>query len=239
MLIGMIRAFALACVFAFSLSSVSASVLQSNLNDWAFNIDGEVSEFFAGDLLPGSGDLDSETGMGVLGFEFDSAGTHSLTAFLDFDFASNRNTFFNEYGATNNGEPASGQTWQIDEPGFVFGSIYDNVLAGALNNANTVPESAPEDVSFALAWDFELLSGESALLSLFTSELAPQDSFYLSHTDPQMGSAFDESQSIYFWGDLDITGAPVSVPEPSSLLLLMAGLALLTLVRRRAGELLS
>lgn len=233
MLVPNMRVFALACVFGFSSISTSASAIA--LNEWAFNIDGDISELFAGDSLPGSGNLDEQTGLGTLDFRFDSPGVHSLTAFFDFEFASNSNTFFNEYGSAV-GQPASGQSWQIDEPGFVFGSIYDNVLTGNLNNTNAVPQGVPDDVSFALDWGFELFAGESAFLSLFISELAPKDTFYLSHTDPEMGPAFDESESIYFWGDLNITGAPVSVPEPSSMLLLIAGLSFLMFLNRRVGE---
>lgn len=217
----------------FGIASFPVFGADIRLNDWAFNINGTVSEYYAGDLMPGDGGLDPGTGLGFLGFAFDAPGTHSLTAFLDLEFAAGYNTFFNEYG-TAHGTPSLGQSWQIDEPGLVFGSIYDNVLVGSLNNTNAIPESSPEDVSFALGWNFSLAAGENAYLSLFISEAVPDTGFYLSHTDPEMGRGFDEQRTVYFWGDLEIFSGGVAVPEPSAGMLLIGGLALVALRRRVA-----
>lgn len=211
-------------------SSFSAHSAEIRLNDWAFNINGDVFEYYGGDVMPGEGSLDPGTGLGTLEFEFNAAGHHSFIAFLDLEFDAAHNTFFNESGAAH-GAPEAGQSWQIDEPGLLFGNIYDNVLAGALNNENTVPALTPDDVSFALGWNFVLTEGESAYLSLFVSEFAPEAGFYLSHTDPEMGAAFDQQQSVYFWSTLEIFGSGVSVTESSAGVLLAIGLGLL--VRRR------
>lgn len=213
--------------------SVSSWAGEIRLNDWAFNVDGSVYDFFAGDPMPGSGSFDNLTGLGTLEFQFSSPGTHSLIAFFNHEFAAGHNTFFNEYGEAQ-GTPGNGQSWQIDEPGLVFGTIYDNMLAGELANTNYIPESSPEDVSLAMGWDFELQAGEEALLSLVIGEQEPDADFYLSHSDPEMGPGFDEQASLYFWGDLTITGGSVPVSGPTSLSILSLGL--LALVWRRRAS---
>lgn len=218
----------------FASVSLQSMASEIRLNDWAFNIDGSVYDFFAGDPLPGSGSFDNLTGLGSLDFQFSSPGTHSLIAFFNHEFAAGHNTFFNEYGEAK-GAPANGQSWQIDEPGLVFGTIYDNMLAGELANTNYIPASSPEDVSLALGWDFELQAGEQALLSLMIGQQEPDADFYLSHSDPEMGPGFDEQASLYFWGDLTITGGPVPVSGPTSLSILSLGL--LALVWRRRASL--
>lgn len=217
------------CVF--SLATHSAEI---RLNDWAFNINGALSEYYAGDVMPGDGYLDPVTGLGSLSFTLSGAGDHSFISFFDLEFDAAHNTFFNEFGEAH-GSAEAGQSWQIDEPGFLSGSIYDNLLNGALTNDNSVPESAPDDVSFALGWDFALAEGQSALISLIISELVPESGFYLSHTDPEMGAAFDQYQSVYFWSTLEIIGDAVSVTESSAAALLAIGLGGLWFRRRRAS----
>src|SRR5262249_2277831 len=84
----------------------------------------------------------------------------SFFGFLDADIDRTANTFFNEYGTfvslalppgAPNGSIAP-VSWQIDEPGFVFGKIINDLTAGSLRNQNLVPSTAPDDVSFALGF---------------------------------------------------------------------------------------
>ncbi|HKK57237.1 PEP-CTERM sorting domain-containing protein [Marinobacter sp.] len=214
-------------ILLFSAGAVSGPI---TLNDWAFNINGNLYEYFAGDAMPGNPQLDF-SGLGAVRFEFDSPGSHSLDAFFDFEFDPSANTYFNEFGQAV-GVPATGQSWEIDEPGFLFGDIYDNLISSSLDNNNAIPQGSEDDVSIALGWDFDLAVGETAYLSLFTGLTAPDDIFYLSHTDPEMGTSFDQSSSLYFWGELDISGKPASIPEPSTWLLMAMGILSL-FVRRR------
>lgn len=216
------------CLLSFPVLSA-----EIRLNDWAFNINGEITEYYAGHKMPGDGYVDPLTGLGSLSFIVIGAGDHSFTSFFDLEFAAGHNTFFNEYGAAH-GTAAAGQSWQIDEPGLLFGTIYDNLLTGELNNQNTIPAGAYDDVSVALGWSFTLAEGESALISLMIAEFAPDSAFYLSHTDPEMGAAFDQYQSVYFWSSLEITGGAVNVTEASTAALLMFGLGGLWLRRRSA-----
>lgn len=200
------------------------------LYDWAFNIDGTQYENTLGDSMPGTGVLDAN-GLGSLTFDVTGLGSHSFVSFFDYEIDPTINSFFNEYGSAS-GAVAAGQSWEIDEPGFVFGDIYDHMRTGQLDNSNNVPNGANDDVSFALGWDFVLSDADYASITLNLTDTLTDLSnnvFYLTHTDP------DSNESVYFWSTLTITS---NVPEPSSLsLLLMSGLFLLPVLNRRKKHL--
>jgi hypothetical protein len=207
----MILCVLLTMMFPFlAITSASAGVI--NLYDWAYYADGTTYENFLGDSMPTTGSLDSD-GLGTLSWTTSTPGNHTFIAFFDHEIDEATNTFFNEYGAAT-GSPANGQSWEIDEPGYLFGDIYDNVLAGSLDNSNGVPITAPDDVSMALGWDFSLNPGFVATIQLLLSDKAPNSGFYLSQTDP------DSSVTIYYSSSLNV--APV--PIPGAVLLLGSGL---------------
>jgi len=188
-----------------------ASAVTINLYDWAFNVDGTTFEFVNGDTMPTTGTLTN--GLGTLTWSTSAPGSHTFIAFFDHEIDEAINTFFNEYGEAIN-TPAI-QSWEIDEPGYIFGDIYGNVLAGALDNTNSVPNGSEDDVSWAMGWDFTLASGESALINLTISETAPTSGFYLAQTDPESNA------SIYFSSSLKTE----VIPEPATIMLVGAGLA--------------
>jgi hypothetical protein len=191
-----------------------------NLFEWGLNIDGDLT-------LPGSVDatgFNFVTGLGAIDITISGAGSHSVDAFFDHEIDEEDNTFFNEFG-TATGSLAAGQSWEIDEPGFVFGDIYDNFLAGTLDNTNAVPFRSEDDVSMALGWDFNLDPLDAfATINFLISDQRPASGFYLTHTDPE------SNDSIYFSSDLAVT----PIPEPATILLLGTGIAgLIGLGRRR------
>jgi hypothetical protein len=223
----------LACIFVITVSS-GAMALTIDLFDWAFNVNGTTYESLAGtndpSILPSAfndSGFDWVTGLGTLTVDFSAPGpgTYSFLSFFDHEIDEPDNTFFNEYGDVSVGVPVAGQSWEIDEPGYVFGDIYTNFLAGSLDNSNGVPANLPDDVSMAMGWAFALGDGESALITLALSDVAPAG-FHLRHTDP------DSDASIYFSSSLDISG-PHPVPEPGTLLLMAVAMVTLIFVSRR------
>jgi hypothetical protein len=209
----------------------SPSMALPTLYDWAFNVDGIVYEKFNGDSMPASsGLLDSNTGIGTITWNVDTMGPHSFTAFFDFEFTDGFNPYFNEYGEAV-GTPSVGQNWEIDEPGYLFGDIYYNLLDDTLDNSNAVPLGLEDDVSFALGWDFILGDGEEAIVTLMLSQVMP-DGFYLAHND------LDSGESVYLSSTLEqfspgneTPNAPV--PEPATIVLFSTSLAVLCGVKRK------
>ena len=193
----------------------------------AFSQDGTV---YTGGSKPANWTLALDAdGLGTITATVASPGLHDLLVFLDYEIDELVNTFFNEFGATS-GAPGAGLTWEIDEPGYVFGDIYDNFLAGALDGTNGVPASSPDDVSFAMHRSFVLAAGESASVKFSMKTTPPAGGFYLVQTDP------DSDSSVYFSSDLTIRdgGEPV-IPEPGTLTLLGLGLAAAARRLRRRG----
>lgn len=183
------------------------------LFDWAYNVDGVTSEACNGDSMPVTGTLTD--GLGTLTWTTNAAGSHNFISFLDYEIDEELNTFFNETGSSH-GALAAGQSWEIDEPGYSFGNIYTNVLNGSLDNSNGL--SGPEDVSWALGWNFALADGETALISMMITDQAPVAGFYLSQLDP------DSNKTLYLASTIAIHGGGAPVPEPATLLLLGSGM---------------
>jgi hypothetical protein len=200
-----------------------------DLQEYAFSIDGVVSNPPGrGDPIPsavGLAAFNTTAGLGSVVGSIHGAGPHSVAFFVDHEIDQSINTFFNEVGSTR-GAPPAGLSWEIDEPGFSFGDIYDHFTAGALDNA--VGTTKPDDVSMALSWDFTLAPGESATIQFVLGLTPPTSGFYLEQQDP------DSVVSVFFSGSLRI--GPTGVPEngPTWAFLLTAATGLLQL-RGRTG----
>ena len=163
----------------------------------------------------------------------------SFLAFLDTDIDRDVNTFANEIGECVNlslptGAPSgaiAATSWEIDEPGYLFGDIYANLNEGTLDNTNAVGLGRPDDVSMALGFYLgDLAPGETADITLFTSL---NNIGGLRHEDPASGYAF------YYNGYATVTGSPIDppgpapVPEPSTIVLMTLGLLVGPVLARR------
>jgi hypothetical protein len=170
-----------------------------SLFDWAGNIDGIISSPPGMDLSA----FDDITGLGIITVTVSGAGSHYVGLFVDHEIDEAINTFYNENGDVV-GSPATGQSWEIDEPGYVFGDIYGNFLGSALDGSNGVPAGSEDDVSMALGWDFDL-ADLPALITFNLSDTAPPGGFYLQQYDP------DSDASVYFSSSLTVVPVPGAV----------------------------
>lgn len=196
------------------------------LADLALNLDGAL--YFLGDPLPvtvhDSG-FNTTTGLGALSVLVRGAGAHVVRLFVDHEMDQAVNGFSNEFGAVQ-GIPASGQSWEIDRPGFPFGDIFTNVTSGQLDTSNGVPITMPDDVSLALGWDLTLQAGESALVTFVLGAGTAPPGFALIHTDTETQT------TLAFTSTLTLETDTNPVPEPATGLLLGSGLLALAACRR-------
>lgn len=241
------RLFPLIVALAFiALGALPVQAASVGLFDWAFYVsDGggtSTYEDFWGDSMPTTGSLNAE-GLGILTWSTSAVGDNTFIAFFDHEIDETLNTNFNEFG-TAFGTSAADQSWEIDEPGYVFGDIYENTTGWngtdyssviGLDSFNNVDSNLPDDVSMAMGWDFSLGVDEIATITLTLSDDIGDmpGGFYLSQTDP------DSDASIYFSSTLEFRptgqGGPV-IPEPSTLFLMGIGLAGLLGVHRRRSN---
>lgn len=203
------------------MSSLVALAGNVSLVEFASQVDGAVSS-----SIPSGSSFNPSTGLGSLLLTFSGPGTHSGLLYVDHELSEADNGFENELGSTS-GSPASGQSWETDEPGFSSqpGDIFDNFLAGTLDGA--VGKSSPDDVAMALGWEFILQPGELARLTFLLSTDRPSGGFYLRQHDP------DSGDDVYFTSSLSIR--PTGVPDSDAGVPLMAlgAIVLSALVRRR------
>ena len=114
---------------------------------------------------------------------------------------------------------ASRDSWEIDEPGYFFGDIFENLLAGTLDSSNAIPEGLSGDVSLGLGFELGTLELGDSWGGSFQISLS--DIGGLSHSDP------DSAFQYYFNGNVEVfRNDPASVPEPPTLLMLTAGLGI-------------
>lgn len=139
-------------------------------------------------------------------------------SFLDPEIDVPINDYYNETG-TVVGSPGTGaddadpDSWEIDEPGYVFGDIFTNLLLGSLDNFNNVPAAFPDDVSFALGFrlgDLQPLD-EATINILLSDDGDSLGSFALRHadTDPASLDTFTMSGQSFITSN-------AAVPEPGT-----------------------
>jgi len=214
---------------ALPFAALPAQAVTVDLYDWAVNVDTTVADALDGDPIPAgvnTGGLNLTTGLGLLRVTVGGAGAHYVGAFFDHDIDDAINTFFNETGAQS-GAAAPGQTWEIDEPGFVDGDIFENIQLGALDNGVGTSVHGdtefPDDVSMAMAWDFNLAAGETGIVDFLISNTQPTSGgLVLSQTDPD-----SNDYTLYLTSTLlkKPAGGGPAIPEPATVALFGLGLA--------------
>ncbi len=153
--------------------------------------------------------------------------------FLDAEVGTNQ--FWDEYGALVGDVSGTYDSWEIDEPGYLDPSdpsyplngpndIYSHLQgSGLLDNTNNVPIGTPEDVSLALGFDInDWLAGETLVARFLISGTLPSIAALAQHD-----ALTDEV--IYFSG----SGSVSVIPIPGTGGLMLTGLALMALARRR------
>lgn len=185
----------------------------------------------------------AESGLGTVQVTLDDVGDFFIGLFVDWDIDS----FFFDEASGSGGTLAGGQSFEVDEPGWVdpddpffYGGDLDQHFAAGrldgtvLQNAGAGDSGGPEeDISLALGWDFSLDAGQSATVTFLLSDTQPDSGFWLSHTDPFAEVTFFYSSTLEILGDEP--PPPLGVPEPGTLFLLGAALVSARLVRRRQG----
>ncbi len=192
------------------------------LFDYGLNLSGSIYTF-AGPSLPANVDtsgFDFDTGLGTILVDFDPgvAGNYFVDTYIEDDLSA---LFGNEQGSVS-GTPATGQTWEISTPGAGLmsgdGNVIDAFGSDSFNDTNLSTSNPPFDVALGMGFHFSLGANDTAVVAFTVSETAPAG-FYLRQFD-----ADDPSNQIFFDGDVSITTAQSSIPEPVSLLLTLSGL---------------
>lgn len=215
------------------MSSLSAQAVPS-LYGYSFNVDGTVTDVKLSPFDPivaapagvNVGGFNDSTGLGSITATITGAGSHTFDAFFDHEIDVAINSFFNESAAAS-GVAAAGQSWEIDEPGFIDGDIYENFQASALDNGIGTSIYGdtffPDDVSMAMGWDFTLAAGETGFISLMLSDFMPASGFFLTQSD------LNSNDNIYLASSLSIKST-TAVPAPPIVWLLGSGIGIIGLI---------
>ena len=147
-------------------------------------------------------------------------------SFVDADIADMTFDSFWDESASTSGFLAEGQNFEVDEPGYMFGDIFDNVRLGTLDGDNAVPWDSPEDVAMALSFGLPVLgSGETYRVDIMLSEDGGfLGTFVIDQGDPNLAT------TISYSGTASVASP---MPEPSSLILFGAGSLLVGRALRR------
>lgn len=240
----MTRFFILLILFVATYWNAAAATLTLTSQEIYFYIDQNAAEYYSASSPEFFSNLDGDN-FGDYGWVIaNNSGAAwanlSIFLFLDAEWDLETNLVSNEYGEFLGlglpvGAPIGAVApdgWEIDEPGYVFGDIYDNVSTFAtVDGFNAVPSSAPDDVSIAYRWTLPALAaGESLRLTVLHESAATTG---IGHFDP------DSNGAVYVNGYVQLVAAPPignEVPEPGTTVALGTGLAVIGYLLRKKGN---
>lgn len=226
-----------------------------DLQEWGFNINGTIYDnqvygHTSADLPVNfnTSGFDFVTGIGTITATFTTPGTYAVVGFFDHEMNQSVNGWMDETSAQVGLRP-TGLSFQSETPNdvrnkwFYNGAPLQNAVEfGPAQDGMGLPGGAqtPNDIAMAIGWNFILAAGETGLVT-FTVSNAATLGFYLQQSDPSfVGTGLADPSadpgSIYFTSNLDMDGGggPQEViPEPSTILLFVSGLALIVVGKRR------
>jgi len=202
----------------------SAADAAAMLYEAGFHLDGTTWDtgFSPPDALTDVPGLDASafdeiTGLGTLVWTIATAGSHTLAAYFDHGIDVTDNGFSNENGSVS-GAPATGQSWEMDDPW--IGDIFPNFDAGSLDDSNAVDTTSwpiGTDASMATGFDFLLSADQIATITIDIAESLTTSAFKLIQTDFVTGNTVEMAASL----SIKDQGA---APAPATLALLAVGL---------------
>ena len=221
---------------------VSAGTV-ATLQDWCFNVNGDIADLCNGGATPtlggtvngvgtsGGMDLSVATepnGLGSASFVV-GPGSSYISAYMDYDLNFDAEGSYSDSAAVNGALPA-GYSYEIDDPNtsslYCGQSCFGDFGAGSLNNQNNVGafELTPNtccDVAWALGVSVSVANGFQDTVTFNVSDTAPASGFYLTQSN-----GVDTTQNLYLSASVTSqqVGPSSGTPEPGTFVLLGAGL---------------
>ncbi|MBT0665828.1 PEP-CTERM sorting domain-containing protein [Geobacter pelophilus] len=178
----------------------------------------------------------STAGLGTFKLTFTGAGDYKAGAYLDMEIDQYVNSWWNETGIAHNTAAQDARlSWQFLAP-----LVGDPIDLNPLLNLDNSILAGPADMAVALLWNFSLTAGQKATITFNSKTAAPEAGFFLQQYDNGIldGEQLSDPASVFFSSSISVTNIDNNnpVPEPSTIVLLGAGLASLGLYARRRNK---